>query len=69
LQQNGWNWRTSSEAKLASIRRPIIACSLSYADYGSKTNAVVLLGIGHTLRGEQAWERREREGKLKLECG
>jgi hypothetical protein len=32
------------------------ACSPSYADYRPKTNAVILLDMGHTLRGECAWE-------------
>jgi hypothetical protein len=35
---------------------PKIACSPSYADYKPKTNAVILLDMGHTLRGECAWE-------------
>jgi hypothetical protein len=45
---------------LARLRRPKIACSLSYADYRPKTNAVILLDMGHTLRGEHA---REESGK------
>jgi hypothetical protein len=49
LQVNGWNWRTSSDAKLARLRKPKIICSPSYADYKPKTNAVILL---HMLRGE-----------------
>jgi hypothetical protein len=28
----------------------------SYAEYRPKTNAVILLDMGHTLRGEHAWE-------------
>jgi hypothetical protein len=56
LQENGWNWRTSSEAKLDSLRRPKISCSPSYVDYRPKTNAVILLDLGHTLRGENAKE-------------
>jgi hypothetical protein len=31
-----------------------ITCSLSYVDYRSKTNVVILLEIGHPLRGEHA---------------
>jgi hypothetical protein len=42
--------------KLARLRRPKIACSPSYVDYSPKTNAVILLDVGHTLRGECAWE-------------
>jgi hypothetical protein len=38
--------------KLVRLRRPKIACSSSYADYRPKTNAVILLGMGPTLRGE-----------------
>jgi hypothetical protein len=47
-QVNGWNWRTSSYVKLARLRRPKIICSPSYADYSPKTNAVILLVMGHT---------------------
>jgi hypothetical protein len=42
--------------KLARLRRPKTTCSPSYADYISKTNAVILLNTGHTLRGERAQE-------------
>jgi hypothetical protein len=38
--------------KLASLKRPKIAYSPSYADYRHKTNAVILFDMGHTLRGE-----------------
>jgi hypothetical protein len=48
LQVNGWNWRTSSEAKLVMLRRPKITCSSSYADYRPKTDAEILLDMGHT---------------------
>jgi hypothetical protein len=54
--------------KLARLRRPKIACSPSYADYRPKTNAVILLDMGHTLRGEHGYRRnRKREGNPKLE--
>jgi hypothetical protein len=43
-------------SKLVRLRRPKIACSPSYADYRPKTNAVILLDRGHTLRGDHAWE-------------
>jgi hypothetical protein len=47
--------------KLARFRRPkTITCSPSYVDYRPKTNAVILLDMGYTLRGECA---REEEGK------
>jgi hypothetical protein len=34
----------------------------SYADYRPKTNAVILLDMGHTLRRECTWEEL-RKGK------
>jgi hypothetical protein len=37
------------------LRRPNSHSPL-YEDYRPKTNAVILLDIGHTLRGECAWE-------------
>jgi hypothetical protein len=37
-------------------RRSKITCSPSYGDYRPKTNASVLLDLGHTLRGEHVWE-------------
>jgi hypothetical protein len=49
--------------KLARLRRPKVACSLSYADYRPKTNAVILLDMGHTLRGEHAGEKQEKGRK------
>jgi hypothetical protein len=54
LQVNVWNWGTSSYAKLAQLRRPKIVCSPSYANYRPQTNAVILLDMGHTLRGDHA---------------
>jgi hypothetical protein len=47
-------------SKLAKLRRPKIICSHSYVDYRPKTNAVILLDMGHTLRGERI---QEEEGK------
>jgi hypothetical protein len=41
----------------------------SYALYRPKTNAVILLDMGHTERGEHAQEKWGKEGNLKLECG
>jgi hypothetical protein len=38
------------------LRRPKIACSPSHVDYRPKTNAVILLDVGHTLREEHTWE-------------
>jgi hypothetical protein len=51
--------------KLARLRRPKIICSPSYADYRSKTNAVILLDMGHTLREEHAQEKQGKEKKPK----
>jgi hypothetical protein len=51
------NWGTSSLAKLARLRRPKInVCSPSYAVFRPKTKAVILLDVGHTLRGEHEKE-------------
>jgi hypothetical protein len=66
-QVNGWNWRTSSKAKLARLRKPKIVCSPSYADFTSKTNAVILLDLGLTLRGEHIQEEQGKVGNPKLE--
>jgi hypothetical protein len=38
-------------------------------DFRLNTNAIILLDLGHTLMEECAWEEKEREGNLKLECG
>jgi hypothetical protein len=51
-QVYGWNWRTSSYTKLARLRRTEIICSPSYLDFKPKTNAVILLDMGHKLKGE-----------------
>jgi hypothetical protein len=39
--------------------------SPSFADYRSKTNAVILLDLGHTQRGEHAQEKQGKERKPK----
>jgi hypothetical protein len=49
--------------KLVRLRRPKIAWSPSYADYRPKTNAVILLDMGHTLMGEHAQEKQGKERK------
>jgi hypothetical protein len=36
------------------LRSSKILCSPSYVDYRPKTNAAILLDMGHTLRGEHA---------------
>jgi hypothetical protein len=38
-------------AKFTRLRNPKTICSPLYADFRSKTNAVILLNLGHTLRG------------------
>jgi hypothetical protein len=38
--------------KVSQSQRPKMICSLSYADFRPKTNAVLLLDMGHMLRGE-----------------
>jgi hypothetical protein len=43
-----WNWRISSEANLARLTRPKAACSPSYVDCRTKTNAAILWDTGHT---------------------
>jgi hypothetical protein len=43
--------------QLARLRKPKITCSPSYTDYRPKTNAVIVLDTGHTLREECAWEK------------
>jgi hypothetical protein len=39
-------------SKVNHAQKAKIACSPSYVDYRPKTNAVILLDMGHTLRGE-----------------
>jgi hypothetical protein len=51
--------------KLAKLRWPKIACSSPYADYRLKTNAVILLDMDHTLRGECTWEEYRKGRKPK----
>jgi hypothetical protein len=43
-------------SELARFRKPKILCYPSYADFTPKTNAVILLDMGHTLRGEHIHE-------------
>jgi hypothetical protein len=57
---NGWNWRP-----LVRLTQPKHAFSPLYVHHRLKTNPVISLDIGHTLRRECAWER---EGNQKLEC-
>jgi hypothetical protein len=43
-------------SKVSRLRRPKIVCSSSYVDYRLKINAVILLDMGHMLRGEHIEE-------------
>jgi hypothetical protein len=40
-------------------------CSPSYTDYRCKTNEVILLNMGHTLRGDHTQEEQGKRRKLK----
>jgi hypothetical protein len=53
--------------KLARLRKPKITCSPSYADSRPKTNALILLDMGLTLRGELHGRNWERKRNLKPE--
>jgi hypothetical protein len=50
--------------KLARLRRTKITCSPSSVDYRPKTNAVILLDMGHT-KGRIITGRISKERKLK----
>jgi hypothetical protein len=43
-------------SEVSQAQKAKIACSPSHADYRPKTNAVILLDMGHTLRGDCARE-------------
>jgi hypothetical protein len=56
LQVNGWLEKIIlSEVSQAQKTKTHI--SPSYVDYNPKTNGIILLDMGHTLRGEHAWEK------------
>jgi hypothetical protein len=44
-------------SEVSQAQKAKIICSPSYADYRPKTNAVILLDMDHTLKGEHAWEK------------
>jgi hypothetical protein len=44
-------------SKVSEAQKAKISCSPSYADYTPKTNAVILLPKGHTLREEYVREK------------
>jgi hypothetical protein len=52
-------------SEVSQAQRPKITCSPSYVDYRPKTNAVILLDMGHTLRGEYAQEEQGKGRKPK----
>jgi hypothetical protein len=56
LQVNEWNWRISSRARLARLRRPKLVCSPSYVDFRSRANAAMWLDLDHMTSGEHIQE-------------
>jgi hypothetical protein len=52
-------------SKVSQAQKAKNRCSPLFADYRPKTNAVILLDIGPTLRGECAPEEYEKEKKTK----
>jgi hypothetical protein len=64
---NGWNWRHKWVeleniilSKVSRLRRPKIVCSPSYADFRSRAKAIMLLDLGHMLRGKHIWKEWDR---------
>jgi hypothetical protein len=53
---NKWMELENVILSVTLLRRPKAICSPSYTDYRSKTNAVILLDLGHTLRAKRIWE-------------
>jgi hypothetical protein len=49
--------------KLARLRRPKVAGFPSYVYYKPKANTLILLDMGHILRGVQARKGKERKPK------
>jgi hypothetical protein len=61
LKEEGYKKKVeSSSSRLARLRRPKIICSPSYADFRSRAKAVMLLVLGHMLRGEHIQENGDR---------
>jgi hypothetical protein len=52
--------------KVSQLRRAKILCYPSYMGFRCKTHAVILLGMGHTLRGECIQEECGKVGNPKL---
>jgi hypothetical protein len=44
---------------------PKIICPPLYVDCRPRTNAVILLNMGHTLKGDHAWEESGQGRKSK----
>jgi hypothetical protein len=53
-------------SKISQAQKSKNCCSPSYAGYRPKTNAVILLNMDHTLRGECPWEKLGKGRKPKL---
>jgi hypothetical protein len=68
-QVNGWNWRTSSYVKLPRLRKRKVTCPPSYVDYRPKTNAAILLDMGHSKGKLHTGRIPAGEGNQKLDCG
>jgi hypothetical protein len=69
LHVNGWNWRTSSEVKLARFRKPKATCFLSYAENRPNTNRKQYFEKQVMLRGDHIQERKGKLRKLRSEYG
>jgi hypothetical protein len=54
---------------LTRFRRPKIVCSPSCTDFRARTNAVILVDMGHMLREEDIQEEQVKVGNPKPECG
>jgi hypothetical protein len=50
-------------SKVSQVRRPKIVCSPSYVEYRPEIIALILVDMGHRLRGEcmqeELWKRKE----------
>jgi hypothetical protein len=51
--------------KLVVLKNPKIECSPSYVGYRPKTDAVILLDVGPTLRGDHTQEELRQGRKPK----
>jgi hypothetical protein len=53
-------------SEVSQAQKAKIICSPSYVDSRPKTNAEILLDMGHTLRGDHARENSKREWNLNV---